>query len=79
MKLDAIRSASKKFLVARETVFVLPSLQAFSRLLDATIELHHAMVPEGSERLAAIVAFGLWRLVLTTVGDVTMFCKRLRR
>jgi hypothetical protein len=48
MKLEAVLSASKKFLITRETVFVLPSMEAFARLIDATIELHHAIVPEGT-------------------------------
>jgi hypothetical protein len=78
MKLDAICSTSKKFLVARETVFVLPSLQAFSRLLDATIELHHLMVQEGNESLGAAMAFKLWRVVLTIWSDATLLWKRWR-
>ena len=78
MKIDAIRSASKKFLVARETVFVLPSLQAFSRLLDATIELHHSMVQEGKGSLGAAMAFRLWRVVLTIWSDATLLWRRWR-
>ena len=78
MKIDVIRSASKKFLVTRETVFVLPSLQAFSRLLEATIELHHSLVPEGKESLGAAVAFRLWRVVLTVWSDATLLWKRCR-
>ena len=78
MKLDAIRSASKRFLVARETQLVLPSLPAFARLLEATIELHHAMVREGKESVSAVIAFRLWRSALTIVGDITLFWKSWR-
>ncbi len=78
MKLDAIRSASKKFLVARETMFVLPSLQAFSRLLDATIELHHSMVQERQESLGAAMAFRLCRVLLTIWSNFTLLRKRWR-
>ena len=78
MKIDAIRSASQKFLTHRETMFVLPSLQAFCRLLDTTIELHHAMVPEGKESLGAAMAFRLWRVVLTIWSDAILFWKKWR-
>ena len=76
MRFNAIRSASKKFLVTRETVFVLPSLPAFARLVEATLELHDAIDPKRKELLGARVAYGLLRLVLTIVGDVTMFWKK---
>jgi hypothetical protein len=76
VKLAAILSASKKYLVTRETVFILPSLPAFARLVDATLELHHAIDPEEKESLGTRIAIGLLRLVLTIVGDVTMFWKR---
>jgi hypothetical protein len=79
VKLEAIRSASKKFLVTRETVFVLPSLPAFARLIDATIELYHTIDPEEKKTLGARIAFGLLRLALTIIGDVTMFWKTLFR
>jgi hypothetical protein len=46
MKLSAIRSASKKFLVTRETMSVFPSMAAFARLLEATIELHRSIDPD---------------------------------
>ena len=75
-KLDAIRSASRKFLVTRETVLVFPSMEAFARLIDAAIGLHHAIDPEEKESLGTRIAIGLLRLVLTIVGDVTMFWKR---
>ena len=76
MKLDAIRSASKRFLVTRETQLVLPSLPAFARLLEATIELHHAMVREGKETVSAVIAFRLWRAVLTSWSDVSLLLRR---
>ncbi len=46
MKLEAIRSAGKKFLVTRETATLLPGLPAFARMIDAAIELHNAIDPE---------------------------------
>ena len=76
VKLAAILSASKKYLVTRETVFILPSLPAFARLVDATLELHHAIDPEEKESLGTRVAYGLLRLALNVVGDITMFWKK---
>ena len=78
MKFETVMSASRKFLVTRETMSVFPSLPAFARLLEATIDLHHAMVQEGKETVSAVIAFRLWRLALTIVGDVTLFWKRWR-
>jgi hypothetical protein len=76
MKLAAILSASKKFLVTRETMSVFPSMEAFARLIDAAIGLHHAIDPEEKESLGTRVAYGLLRLALNVVGDITMFWKK---
>lgn len=73
MKLEPILSASKKFLRTRETMYVFPSMQAFARLVDATLELHKSFVPEGTSSNSALIAYAIWRLVLTTMGDVTRF------
>jgi hypothetical protein len=79
MKLSAIRSASKKFLVTRETMSVFPSMAAFARLLQATIELHRSIDPDDQELPWTRIAIGLLRLVLTVVGDVTLFWKKWLR
>jgi hypothetical protein len=76
MKLEAIRSASKKFLVTRETMSVFPSMAAFARLLQATIDLHHSIDPDEKEPLWAWIAIRLLRFTLTVVGDITMFWKK---
>jgi hypothetical protein len=76
IKFDAICSASKKYLLMQETMSVFPNMQSFSRLLGAAIELHHAIDPEEKESVGALVAIWLLRLVLTIVGDITMFWKK---
>jgi hypothetical protein len=76
VKLEVVRSASKEFLITRETATILPSLPAFARLIDATIGLYHTIDPEEKGTLGMRVFFGLLRLVLTIVGDMTMFWKR---
>jgi hypothetical protein len=76
MKLAAIVSASKKFLRTREALFAFPGMQAFARLLDATIELHHAIDPEEKQSLGTHIVYRLLRLVLKIVGNVTMFYKK---
>ncbi len=78
MKLDAVLAASKKFFVAREAVLVFPSIPAFSRLIDAMIELQHAIDPEEKEPLGVKIASRLLLFALTVVGDVTLFWKRWR-
>ncbi len=60
-------------------MYVFPSLQAFSRLLEATIELHQAMVPEGSDHHAEQFVFRVWWVVLKIVSDVTLLWKRWLR
>jgi hypothetical protein len=76
VRFEAVLSASRKFLVTRETMSVFPSLPAFARLLDATIELHHSIDPDEKGFFWARIAIGLLRLVLEVVGDVSMFWKR---
>jgi hypothetical protein len=66
MKFDAVRSASRKFLVTRETMSVFPSLPAFARLLEADIGLHRAIDPDEKKPLWALIAIRLLRL--TVVG-----------
>jgi hypothetical protein len=73
VKLDAILSASKKFLKIREAFFTAPSIRGFARIIEATLELHTSFVPEGTKSQGALIAFALWRQVLTTTGDVTRF------
>jgi hypothetical protein len=72
----AIRSASKEFLVTRETANVLPSLAAFSRMLGAAIELYHSIDPKKKESLGHRIAYRLLRRTLQMVGDVTLFGKK---
>jgi hypothetical protein len=75
-KLAAIRAASKKYLVTQETMSVFPNMQSFARLIDAALELHHAIDPEQKESLGTHIVYRLLRLVLTIVGNVTMFYKK---
>ena len=76
-RLEGIRFASKKFLHTREAHLVFPSMAAFSRLIEATIELYNSIDPEEKESLGARLAYRILRLILTMAGDVTLFCKRL--
>jgi hypothetical protein len=71
MKLEAIRSASKKFLRTRETFYIFPDMKGFALLVDATVELYEAFDPEGQKSRGVLIAFALWRQVLTIVSDVT--------
>ena len=48
-KLAAMLSASKKYLIAQETMSVFPSMQSFARVLEATIELCHTIDPEDAK------------------------------
>jgi hypothetical protein len=75
-KLEAIRAASKKYMRTREALFAFPGMHAFARLVDAAIELHNAIDPEEKESLGTRIVYGLLRLALTIVGDITMFWKR---
>jgi hypothetical protein len=76
MNLSAIRSASKKFLVTRETANIRPSFPAFARLLEAQIDLHRSIDPNDEEFLWTRIAIRLLRFALEVVGDVTMFWKK---
>ncbi len=75
-KLAAIRSASKKFLVARETTTIFPGMAAFARLLRADIELYRAIDPQGKKPLWALVAIMLLLPFLKIVSNITMFWKK---
>jgi hypothetical protein len=75
-KMAAISSASKRFLVTRETMSVFPSMAAFARLLEADIALHRSIDPEDKRLLRALVAIGLLRLVLKIVGNITLLWKK---
>ena len=76
VKLAAIRSASKKFLVTKETMTVFPSMAAFACLLRATIDLYHAVDPDEKDLLWSRIAIGLLRLVLEVFCDMTLFWKK---
>jgi hypothetical protein len=76
VKFAAILAASKNYLRMQETMSVFPCMQSFSRLIGAAIELHHSIDPEEKESMGARVAIGLLRLVLTIIGDITMFWKK---
>ncbi len=75
-RLDAIISASQRFLVMRETATVLPSMPAFARMIDAAIDLYHSVDPDEKESFGRRMAYRLLRITLSKVGDVTMFWKR---
>ena len=75
-RIEAIRSASKKFLVTRETMAVFPSVAAFGRLLHADIELHHAIDPDEQKSLWSLIAIALLLLFLKVVGNVTLLWKK---
>jgi hypothetical protein len=76
VKLDAIRAASKKYLVAQENMTVFPNMQSFARLIDAALGLLHSIDPEEKESLGTHIVYRLLRLVLKIVGNVTMFWKK---
>jgi len=76
MKFDAIRAASKKFLVMRETATVLPSMPAFARMIGAAIDLYHSVDPDEKESFGRRLAYRLLRWALTLVGDVTLCWKK---
>ena len=76
VKLKAILAASKKYLIAQETMAVFPNMQSFARLIDAAIALHHSIDPDEKESLGTHIVYRLLRLVLKIVGNVTMFWKK---
>jgi hypothetical protein len=76
VKWEAIRFASKKFLVARETANVLPSMAAFSRMIDSALALYRVIDPENKESLGHRIAYRLLRVALMRVGDVTLCWKK---
>jgi hypothetical protein len=75
VKLEAIRSASKRFLVTRETATVLPSIPAFAQMIDAAIDLYHSVDPDEKKSIGRRMAYWLLRLTLVMISDVTMFWK----
>ena len=79
MKAEVILSASKKFLRTRETFYIYPDMRGFAFLVNATVELYEAFDPEGQKSRGVLIAFALWRLVLTIVSDVTRRWNRWTR
>jgi hypothetical protein len=75
-KLDTIRAACKKYLIAQETMSVFPCMQSFARLIDAAIALHHSIDPDEKESLGTHIVYRMLRLALRIIGDVTMFWKK---
>jgi hypothetical protein len=76
MKLKAIHSASKKFLRTRETFYIFPNMQGFAQLVGVTIELYESFDPDGKKSQRLLIAFGVWRSVLTILSDVTRLWKK---
>jgi hypothetical protein len=75
-KLDAIRAASRKYLIAQENMSVFPGMQSFARLIEAAIGLLRSIDPAEKESLGTHIVYRLLRLVLKIVGNVTMFYKK---
>ena len=79
VRMAAIRSASKRYLVTRETMLVFPSMAAFARLLRADIELQHSIDPDKKHPKWALLAIMLLLPFLKLVSNITMFWKKWLR
>lgn len=76
----AILSASKRFLKTREAYWICPSMHGFSRLIDATIELHHQILPKNPRGLGwPGMAFVLYRDVLIAISEIALLWNRCIR
>jgi hypothetical protein len=80
MKGAAVISASKRFLKTREAYWTCPSLHGFSRLIEATIELHQQILPGNPEGLGwPGIAFVLYRDALISISEVALLWNRWTR
>ncbi len=79
VRMAAIRSASKRYLVTRETMLVIPSMSAFARLLRADIDLQHSIDPNKKHPKWALIAIMLLLPVLKVVSNITVFWKKWLR
>ena len=79
MKLGAVMSASKQFLKTRDGFDAAPSIRGLIRSVEATVVLHQAFVPEGTESRRARMAFRVWRVVLLAVSETDLLVKKAAR
>lgn len=79
MDIKRILAVSKAFLRTREGFWACPTAQGFVRLLDVTISLHKAFMPDGRGSIAANLAFRVWRMGLNIISGAASSLRSLRR